>query len=454
MFSGIPLPKVVADTVPGGNILAGMQAANTYNQGRLQNQFYPQLAQAQVAQQQAQANAAPLNALATLASNKMLWGMMSDDQRSALSGMIGNSLNKMQANQQGNTDSQSSFPFGNGIIGQTINWAKNEFGKGNSPTNNPFSGSTTKPATVSQNTGTVINSPDPNEKYKVNPISDTTTQNQSSDQENDQTSPNLPQGTNIGKGIGAHAIAEGAEGVHAPAVLYVDAKGNPTYTPTTGQIGQYEFSIDSINRALPILKRLKQESKEFLNEGGRAALAKAEAAGVGVGFGFMSKAQAKEAGIDPDMVGRYNEFMADMNQAKETLKNSYVYPNTEGALEQLSSAVTPGLLNEDYDAYAKRIDDLTNHLTSETLPSLRTSLREGYNVSANQGNNKASQNVKPQTPKYKMTFAEDDNHEGQEPPKGTRWLKDDNGKMWAVAIKNVTKALAGSNGRPPLHELD
>lgn len=42
MFSGIPLPKVVADVGPGGGIVTGMQGANALQQQILQNKFYPQ----------------------------------------------------------------------------------------------------------------------------------------------------------------------------------------------------------------------------------------------------------------------------------------------------------------------------------------------------------------------------------------------------------------------------
>lgn len=400
MFSNV-LPKVVADTPVGGNVLGAMQAGQNYNQTALQNQFYPQLAQAQVAQQQSQAAAAPLNAMATIASNPMLWALMPPDQRKQMASYLTNTVLKTQqnlSNMQNQSPPQS-------WVKKAINGL---FGMNQQPVQRNQNAMNQMPA-YSQPPSNNSMAQQPQSSY---PSSTGMTSNQSS--------PNLPQGNDVGQGVGEKATAPYQEQVHAPGMLYVDQQGNPTYSPTVGTVGQYQTALDAINRTMPVLDRLQDESEEFLKPGGRSKLAKAEAASTALGFNIITPEIAKKFSIDPRMVARYNKFVGDQNQVKESLKNSFVYPNTEGSLSQIGSMVTPGLLNEDYDGYSARIGQLKDQLNNETIPKLKSSLRLGYNVS---GSNSPSSN---------------NNIPGG---KAIINIKSSNGKSYSIYAKNLTEAL-------------
>lgn len=397
MFSNV-LPKVVADTPVGGNVLGSMQAGQNYNKTSLENQFYPQLAQAQVAQQQSQAAAAPLNAMATIASNPMLWALMPDDQRRQMASYLTNTVLKTQQNLSNLQSSPPPQSFVHRAMNALFGMSQqpqqsNQNAMNQMPMNTSGNSITQQPAYSSQSSSTYNNS--------------------------NQSSPNLPQGNDVGAGVGAKATAPYQEQIHAPSTLYVDRQGNPTYSPATGTVSQYQTALDSISRVLPVLDRLQDESKEFLQPGGRAKLAKAEAASTALGFNIITPEIAAKFGIDPETVARYNKFVGDQNQAKESLKNSFVYPNTEGSLAQIGSMVTPGYLNEDYNGYSKRIGELKDQLNNETIPKLKSSLRLGYNVS---GPSQQSTNNIPAG-------------------NGVITIKDSNGNSHNIFARNLTEAL-------------
>ena len=95
-FSGIPLPKVVADVGPGGPIVTGMQGANALTQGNLQNKFLqaelpyaPYNAYANALSKIAYANLLPYQIQAQVMSNPLMW-MAFKDNPEAMKSMIEN----------------------------------------------------------------------------------------------------------------------------------------------------------------------------------------------------------------------------------------------------------------------------------------------------------------------------------------------------------------------------
>lgn len=420
MFSAIPLPQVVPNTPVGGNVLGGMQAAQNYSQTALQNQFYPQLARAQVQQQQAQAAAAPLNAMATIASNPMIWALMSPQQRQQMSNYMANSvLNTQQAllnqqsNQQGNQQNSSPSFMGrimNAFVGgaqpqQNQNSMAPNAPSGNALVSSSYSGTSNNAQAAPS--GNAMTSPTPN-----------TSQNYSGN-----ASPNLPS-TDVGSGIGSKAVAPYAEQLHAGGTLYVDSNGNPTSVASPGNVQQYQYALDSVNRALPFIDDLQKESKEFLGPGTKAKLAKAEAASVAEGFNLITPEMAKRFNIDTGLVGRYNQFVANQNLVKEALKNSFVFPNTMEGINQISSVATPTLLTENYPDYVKRLNDLKDNLNNRIIPGLKKSLRVGYNVSGNEPDQNSNQNNSPVPG-----------------GNGLLQIKDSNGSIHTIFAKNLSEAL-------------
>jgi len=122
-FSGIPLPKVVADVGPGGPIVTGMQGANALDKSNLQNKFLsaqlpyaPYNAYADALSKIAYAQMAGPQTLATILSSPAAVSRMSPETYNALAklaqqglGNIGN-INIPQPNQ---ITSGSQTPIGN-----------------------------------------------------------------------------------------------------------------------------------------------------------------------------------------------------------------------------------------------------------------------------------------------------------------------------------------------------
>lgn len=83
-FSGIPLPKTVADTEAGGGIVQGMNALNNYELNRSNAQYAPYTNYANAASKMAYSNFVGPQAIASILTNPATRGMFTQDQYNTL----------------------------------------------------------------------------------------------------------------------------------------------------------------------------------------------------------------------------------------------------------------------------------------------------------------------------------------------------------------------------------
>jgi len=164
MFSGIPLPKVIADTGPGGNVLTGMQGANQQAISRAQAQYAPQQAYANALLTTQQAQWLPYQYKMQALSNPLLWAAAAQNPalQQQLTTMLSNPMQGTSLAQGSNIKPPS---INNSLLGLL-------FHKLISPTqtSNAVSPQGLNQESSQQGSGIMMNSPDPMTNQRVNPI--------------------------------------------------------------------------------------------------------------------------------------------------------------------------------------------------------------------------------------------------------------------------------------------
>lgn len=321
-----------------GNAIGSYMRANNAR-------YQPQMIQADIFSKEA-------SPLATLASNPFVWATMNDNQKAALSNAMGNLMQSIQGGNPG--------IFGQSSTSSQINNTGNSMGGGQA--NNASVDGTVQPGSSSQPTG--------GNQANYNPA--------------------LPQaGQGLGVGITQKVTAPWKEQAHAPGRMFfdVDKDGNvKTYSqPTESTIAAGQNSINAIQRVLPRLNRIADESEEFLKRGGARDLFSSKVSSGLSSWGVGSPETYKKIGIDVDQQSRYQKWVGDISAATESLMSSFPnIPHTDDSFKAMQSIMAP-IPGENAQGYKKRILGVINELSNEQVPALKQQIGAPIDVTSQNG---------------------------------------------------------------------
>lgn len=378
----LPLPKVVADTGPGGKVLDTMSAINQYKSQvynnkilQAQAQYEPYTQYANALSKISYANYLPYQIQAQTLSNPMLWQSLKDNPQ-ALASMMGTFSNAMpKANSiNGNTNLPVPGQQGQGILNQLL--GKMGIGSSaqqqdSSQAQNPL-GASSSPSGMNMQQGQASSNPF-SEDFGANQAATGQVNNQESG------SPLVPATRGNLQGVIGAKTAPFTQSPYKPGALIQDPN-NPDQvisTPTEGTITASQNSINAAKRVEPQLERLANDAAPFMSLSGIAGNQIQRA---------WNLLFPDHAG---DLPGKYARFQSTLQSAPEALVKAYGLRPTNETIERMQKVIEP-YLGETKDQYKSRIKDQLKQIHDEQIMISSEQLSQGFPTSEKQGNVKLS----------------------------------------------------------------
>jgi hypothetical protein len=361
-FEGV-LPKTVYDVGPGGSLVTGAQGVNALTRQNLENRFYAPLAQAQVAQQQAQAAVAPAAALAPLATNPMIWAALAKDpqQQQNMINLLTNASSQAMNNlgrmgQGGQMQSnQGNMPVG---LQQLMSLFG---GGGSSPQQNQMN------APMGMPMGGNDQGQGASPHYAIN---DPATSQGSG-------TPLVPSSGPGGlmSGVTGNMTARYQTQPYEAGKLVSTSPGQVTSVPSSSTVTAGQQALLAAKRAEPQLQRLANEWEPFMNLKGMGHMV-----GQSLGNLVTDPDTRKTWGWSNDLPSKYAAAKAETETAPEALLKAYGLRATNESLDRLQRAIEP-MYGENTEGYKTRIKNLLEHIRTEQEEPTKQALAQGYNVS-------------------------------------------------------------------------
>jgi len=385
MAYDIPLPKVVGDVGPGGGFITSLNALNDLGIKSTQARYAPYQAQAAIQLAQAQAAAAPLEPIARIASNPLLWPQDPKQQellRNAMSGVIANAVGNL-GSQQGVNNLPP--PYGGGLMGILFNSFLNKKAQQSpQPIQQPANALLSTPNMVS-NSSSIDQSPSSSyvpsssEPYNNSSIPTSESEGYITIKPGEESTSNIPQ---AGKGIVGGAVAKQAapysESVHPPGTFYYDDKTNTYRSTTTPQVlSNAQVGMGAIQTAIPLLNKLQKEGKELLTDGQKLKWLTSGGAALLNNLG-VDQETLKKYGISRNYYDKYVQFTSDQNNAIDKLQAAYSFSSSIPSQQKIESMINPAEF-ENGTAYSKRLENEKGNLLRQHQ-SYKQQITGGFNV--------------------------------------------------------------------------
>ena len=371
MFSGIPLPKTVADVGPGGPLVTALQGMNALTKSNLDNQvlgaqaqYAPYTTYADAASKLAYANMLPYQIQAQVMSNPMMWMAMKDNPL-AMKAMMDNFQRSIPQGNNifGNVNmpmpgTQRSNPLGNGLMGMLYNKLIGA-GQQQSPSSQqagpmqagqmPQPGGPSSYPTFGAN-----NQATPQEVADIANNGNgmgAANQNNSGNTQG-AGSPLVPSTRGGLAGVFGKMTAPYNQQIVDPGKTFSDPDTGQTFSaPTSRTATSLQTSINAAQRVTPQLNRIAQEAAPFLTASGLGKMQYQR-----LGNFFLNKNDTLPTG--------YAKFQSDLKAAPEALVKSYGLNPTNETIERMAQVIEP-YAGETGPQYSQRILDTLDHIKQE-----------------------------------------------------------------------------------------
>lgn len=430
-------PILTADQVNPFH-MALTTALQDYSQG-MNAAYLPKTLQADVMSKQ-------LAPIATIASNPLMYASIPDAQRQMLGQYVGN----MIQGSMGGSGGQGNAPASEGIFGNILGniFGSSSNSQGAAPTaGGGSSGTQAGDSTMPTSTAQPNQGADASSQGGAPATTDTNT-----------GSPLLPAaGQGPAAGASARILAPYSTSPYKHGDLLIDSKtGKFVSAPTDTTISGQQQVLSGIASTLPRLKELSTQAQPFLEFGGMKKLREAQLVGNLANYGIKLP-KGMQPNIPPGLVGKYNDFISNINTTADKLMTANNLPKDEQSLAMVKQIVTP-VAGENDREYYQRVTNEMGRLKDQYAQSQQM-ISGGYNVSPGQnvpqgmvlGKAVSNQMGAPQQsvqqaspqPMATPNTAQGENQGYISIPKGAKTIpmRTPDGQIWDVDVNKVPEAV-------------
>jgi hypothetical protein len=380
----LPLPQVVADVGPGGQVVTSMRGINALlsdlygsQSKKAEAEYAPYTAYADAASKIAYANMLPYQIQSSVLSNPYV-ALAFQNNPDAYYQMINNLMKSVP---QGNQlPGGVSIPLPNQPSGNSLWSMFMSKITGNEPSTNAMQ---QIPSTNTYPSQSSMPYPAPNTNTSIPPSS--LSNNTSSYSTNDEPVLLSPASKGTPQGVIGSQTAKFVEQPYTQGKT-ATINGRNISVPAGNTVNDVQRAYVGIKNAEPLLNNIAGGAEEFLGKGTKGKLLATQLNGLAKqygGFDLIPEESAKNYGLDEDQLSRYAQWRAQIEQAPEPLMSAFNLPKDEMALKKVSKIVEP-IPGESGKGYKQRVLNEISQLTGKRLPLYKAILSSGIPLSNNQ----------------------------------------------------------------------
>ncbi len=430
----LPMPSAEQLFPAGGQLVRSLNGIYGNEINRANAQFAPQTAYSNALSKMAYAKYLPYQLQAQMLSNPMIYYAFKDHPEvlQAMMSKFSQSIPGAGGSGQDASGSLMNMPKSNGLLGMLMD----KLSGGKSSDN----------AMAPSGANALMQSPNSGGSMGASSMTPST------------GSSMVPASQGGMGGVMGKMLAPYETSPRTPGVPYYDSQtGQIVSAPSVRTAAVVQQQLLGAQRVQPQLERIAKEWEPFLDLKGQGQLLGGR---VGNFIGSsVSPETLKSFGLSAssDLPSKYAKAMATTKTAPEALVKAYGINPTNETLSRLQETIEP-LMGENKEGYTRRIQQVLSEMKSEQESLSQKALSSGFNVTPGQETQPAQGDNLPSDFRMKSAAINNSSNEGQEPPPGTIWMEDKNGKQWAIHEGNVAKAEKGftdSKGKyhPPLKKV-